>query len=134
MLQEKMQQIIDKNAFAKMMGIEILEIREGYARGRLVMNELHTNIYGGMHGGCMYAFADTIAGIASISYGNYVSTIDGKMNYLLPVKDTEYVICEAKVLRQGGKIGIYNVTLTGDRKQVFATADFTYYRMDKRLE
>ena len=93
-----------------------------------------TNIYGGMHGGCAYALADTIAGLAASTYGNYVTTIDGKMNYLEAVKDTGYVYGEAEVQRQGGRIGVYTVKLMDENQRVLVTADFTYYRTGQAID
>ena len=130
---EKMQTILKENGFAQLLGMELSEVREGKARGRIRLDEKLSNIYGGMHGGCSYALADTLAGIAASTYGNYVTTIDGKINYLLPMKDTEYVYCEADVVRQGGRIGLYEVRLTADDGKLLATADFTYYRTSSRI-
>ena len=129
----KLKSLAGKNNFAQMIGLEILEVEEGYARGRVRMDERLTNIYEGMHGGCIYTMADTVTGIAASTYGNYVTTIDGKINYLLPVKDTMYVYCLAKVKRQGGRIGVYEAEITNDRNEVLATADFTYYRTSEKI-
>ena len=126
-------QLIGRNPFAQLLGIQVLELREGYAYGRMRLDEHFTNIYGGMHGGCTYALADTMAGIAASTYGNYVTTIDGKMNYLDVIKDTEYVYCEVKVQRQGGTIGVYSAKIWDDSQKILVTADFTYYRTGKEI-
>lgn len=131
---EKVLDLLEGNGFAKWIGIEILEVEEGYARGRIRVESHHLNLFDGMHGGCSYALADTLAGIAASTYGNYVTTIDGKMNYLLPMKDTEYVNCEAKVVRQGGRIGVYETKFTNDSGEVMGTAEFTYYRTSEKIE
>ncbi len=127
-------EILKNNGFVKLMGMELLEIREGFASGRIRLEEKHTNIYNGMHGGCSYALADTLAGIAASTYGNCVTTIDGKMNYLFPIKDTEYVYCETQAVRQGGRIGLYEARITDDDGKLLATAEFTYYRTSTKLE
>ena len=119
---------------SKKVDMELLEVREGYAYGRMRMDEHFTNIYGGMHGGCSYALADTLAGVAASTYGNYVTTIDGKMNYLEAVKDTGYVYGEAEVQRQGGRIGVYTVKLMDENQKVLVTADFTYYRTGQAID
>lgn len=131
---QKLNQLLEKNPFAQLLGMELLEVREGYAYGRMRMDEHFTNIYGGMHGGCSYALADTLAGVAASTYGNYVTTIDGKMNYLEAVKDTGYVYGEAEVQRQGGRIGVYTVKLMDENQKVLVTADFTYYRTGKGID
>lgn len=124
-----MEAIIERNGFAKHIGMELLEVEEGYAKGRIRLEERHMNIYQGMHGGCSYALADTLAGIAASTYGRYVTTVGGSMNYLLPMKDTEYVYCEARVVRQGGKVGVYETKLVNDRGELLGTATFTYYSL-----
>lgn len=129
-----LEHIIEQNPFAQLLGIQLLELREGYAYGRMRFDEHFTNIYGGMHGGCTYALADTLAGIAASTYGNYVTTIDGKMNYLDVIRDTSYVYCEAKVQRQGGRIGVYTAVVMDDQQNILVTADFTYYRTGKVIE
>ena len=129
-----LEDLTEQNPFAQLLGIQILELREGYAYGRMRLDEHFTNIYGGMHGGCTYALADTLAGIAASTYGNYVTTIDGKMNYLDVIKDTEYVYCEVKVQRQGGRIGVYTAEIMDDNRKILVTADFTYYRTGKLIE
>ena len=58
---QKLNRLLEKNPFAQLLGMELLEVREGYAYGRMRMDEHFTNIYGGMHGGCAYALADTLA-------------------------------------------------------------------------
>ena len=118
---QKLNRLLEKNPFAQLLGMELLEVREGYAYGR-------------MHGGCSYALADTLAGVAASTYGNYVTTIDGKMNYLEAVKDTGYVYGEAEVQRQGGRIGVYTVKLMDENQRVLVTADFTYYRTGKVID
>ena len=49
---QKLNRLLEKNPFAQLLGMELLEVREGYAYGRMRMDEHFTNIYGGMHGGC----------------------------------------------------------------------------------
>ena len=117
---QKLNQLLEKNPFAQLLGMR--------------MDEHFTNIYGGMHGGCAYALADTLAGLAASTYGNYVTTIEGKMNYLEAVKDTGYVYGEAEVQRQGGRIGVYTVKLMDENQKVLVTADFTYYRTGQAID
>lgn len=133
-LKLKIKKELENNGFIQLLGMEILEMKEGYARGMICMNKTHMNQYKGMHGGCIYSLADTIAGVAAISYGNMVSTIDGKMDYLEPASNTEHIYCEAKVVRQGKKVAVYETFVTNDAGKLLAKADFTYFVMDKNIQ
>lgn len=127
-MKEKIESILLRNPFSQLLGLEILDIQEGYAKGRIPMEKRFENVHGGMHGGCSYALADTLCGVAASTYGNYTTTVNGGINYLMPICNTKYAYCEAKVIRQGGTIGVYEATITNDTGDVLAVATFTYYR------
>lgn len=130
-IDEVMHKMITANPFSAMLGMELLEFSEGIAKGRMCFTEDKTNPYGGMHGGCIYALADTITGLAAITYGYYVTTMNGSMNYLRPVKDTRYLYCNASVVHQGSHVGVYRCELFDDSEKLVATAEFNYYRLNK---
>ncbi|MGN0367440.1 MAG: PaaI family thioesterase [Wujia sp.] len=125
--------IMEEIPFANYTGIELLESKQGYARGRMALKPELTNPYGGMHGGCIYTLADTIAGVAAVSYGTYVTTVDSDMHYLQVVKDCEHVYCEANVVRHGASITVCNAEIRDDRENLCATATFTYYNLKQKI-
>ena len=108
------------------------EEMNGYALGRISFEKQYENIYGGMHGGCAYSLADTLAGIAASTYGELVTTLDASMNYLLPVENTEYVYCRAKVLRHGRKVSVIRVEIYNDTETILIDGSFTYYNLGKK--
>ena len=131
---EDMKEIVRQNPFAQHIGMELLEVTEGYALGRIRLAKQYENIYGGMHGGCAYSLADTLSGIAASTYREYVTTLDASMNYLLPVEHTEYVYCKARVLRHGRKITVVRVELLNDEQTLLIDGSFTFYSIRKRDE
>ena len=131
---EDLKEIVRKNPFAQHIGMELLEVTEGYALGRIRLAKQYENIYGGMHGGCAYSLADTLSGIAASTYREYVTMLDASMNYLLPVEHTEYVYCKARVLRHGRKITVVRVELLNDEQTLLIDGSFTFYSIRKRDE
>lgn len=129
MLQEEMSAIVDRNPFAKHIGMKLTEVRLGYAKGTVPMKKEHQNVYGGMHGGCVFSMADTIAGIAAATYGHMVTTIDTNFNYLEAIRDTTEVVCEAKVVRHGGRITVLTVEVFDDKGKLVCNGGFTYYNI-----
>lgn len=124
-----MKDIVERNPFAAYIGMELLELTEGHARARIRFQPRHENIYGGMHGGCVFSLADTIAGVAAASYGRPVTTLNASMNYMRPVTDTKYLYGEASVQRHGMTISVVRVELTNDDGKVLADGSFTYYAL-----
>lgn len=126
--------MIEKNTYMQMLGMEIVSLDLGYAKGRMKMCEKIKNPYGGAHGGALYSLADTICGVAACTYGVYVCTVSGNMNYLLPAVNTEYIYCEAKKVRQGSHLAVYNMEITDDKGSLLQNGTFTFFVMEAPVQ
>lgn len=120
-----------ENTYLQELQIEILEIERGYVKGKLSVTDKVLNPYGSVHGGCLFSLADITAGLAACTYGTYASTINGDMEYILPAIHTEYIICEAKEIRQGVHVSQYEALLYDDKEQLIDRADFAFYMMNR---
>jgi acyl-CoA thioesterase len=127
-------QMVKRNKYMQMINLELTEADEGYARGRIRVDDTLLNPNRTVHGGCLYSAADIIAGIAASAYGNKVCTVSGSMNYVNPACNTEYVYCEATEVRQGNHLGVYDVRMTNDMNGVIETGSFTYYNLNERVD
>ena len=119
--------------YMKMLGIEITELSCGYAKSRMKVRPEICNPYNSVHGGCLFSIADITAGYAACSFGNYVSTISGNMNYIRPAMNTTYIHCSGQVVRQGKQVSVYNVELFDDEGIIFETGTFTFYTLNKKV-
>lgn len=126
----EMQEILARNPFAVSIGMELLEAAAGHARARVRLQPQLENVYGGMHGGCAFTLADTLAGIAAGTYGDRVTTLDASINYMRPVMHTEYLYCTADVQRNGAKISVVRTELADDEGRLLIDGSFTYYHLD----
>lgn len=111
---KRMLEILEENTYVNLLGIEIEEISKGHCRGRMQAAKNVTNPYGALHGGSLYSLADIVAGAAACTYGNYVVTVSGNMNFLLPAAEIPYVYCQADVVRQGGRLAVYDVKISDE--------------------
>ncbi len=113
--------------FADLLGIEILEVDDGHARGRLPMrDELSWNPDERMaHGGVTFTLADTVAGAALVSIVDQpVPTIDMRIDYLEAGRgDLE---AEAEVVRVGGDVGVSDADVYAADGTLIATARGVY--------
>lgn len=131
-LLEEYQKVVADNPFAAAIDMEILKIREGYVYTRVKKRKELENIYGDLHGGCLYTIADNMAGVAASTYGYYVTTVNGSIQYLKAARNTEYVYCEAKVIKPGRNISVVSVRIKDDQGMLLNTAEFTYYNLKKK--
>lgn len=130
-LEQVMRQTIEENTYMQFLGIELLTLKEGYALARMKYKKDICNPYDMIHGGVLYAFADTVAGTAACMCGRYVTTVSGTMNFLQPAEDTEYVYCEAIALRQGNRLSVFDVRIKNDADKLIDSGEFTFYMMDE---
>lgn len=132
MLLEECQEILNKNPFGKLLQMEILEVSEGFVKAKLSFRKELANVYGDFHGGALYAAADTLCGIAASTYGYYVTTVDGSIQYLKAGRNTEYVVCEGKVIKPGKNISVVQFQVTDDKEMLLNTGTFTFYNLKKK--
>jgi len=89
--------------FWELLGIEVVEIDDGYAKLVMPFHEKLTQPYGIVHGGAIFSLADSAVAIATTSIvepERKVLTIEMKINFLAPVKDG-VMEAKARVLRKG---------------------------------
>lgn len=132
MLLEECQEILKQNPFASLLEIELLEVSEGFVRAKIPFREKIQNIYGDFHGGALYTAADTLCGIAASTYGYYVTTVNGSIQYLKAGRNTEYVMCEGKVIKPGKNISVVEFQITDQRGMLLNTGTFNFYNLKKR--
>lgn len=113
--------------FAKLLGIRVTEVDEGYAEAELPFNDdLRSHTWGSVaHGAATYALADTVAGAAVISLSQDVSpTVDMRIDYLAPA--TSDLTAQAEVIRFGSSLAMTYVEVFDADDTRIATAQGTY--------
>ena len=60
-----------KNAFGNLVGVKIVEIREGYAKTELEVRPELMNPIDSLHGGVLFTMIDITGGSAAVSHGGY---------------------------------------------------------------
>ena len=77
-----------------------------------------------MHGGFLYAMADTAAGaFARINYGQHNVTLNGSINYLRSTVQSKALTAVGRPVRVGGHIGFFEVNITDDTGALIARAE-----------
>ena len=114
--------------FSKDIGIEILELAEGYCVGRIKVEKRHLNPLNTVHGGVFFTLADTICGIAAASTGHGGPTVQGDMDYMRAVRGKE-IVCTARVTKTGSTLTWVDGVITDDTGREVTRTKFIYYRL-----
>ena len=115
-LKEDIRKFFENNdKFAiKLLGMKIDEIGEDYAKCSLKLEEKHLNAGGHVMGGVLFTLADLAFAVAVNKENPGTLTLSSQMYYFKPVKDGT-IYAEAKKIRRGAKIGIYEITIFDEK-------------------
>lgn len=110
--------------YSNLIGMKIVTVHEGIGQVAIAVDErlMHPQMI--VHGGVIFTLADTAMSLSLISVfppGTSVSTIEAKVNYLLPVREGE-LLAEATITHKGRSIAVTEATVfnivDGERKAV----------------
>ena len=119
----------DHNSFAAFLGIVTTEMTPGYAKGEMYLNVNHINAVGSVHGGAIFALADTIGGAAAASHGTRTTTVSGDFHYLSAAMGSKKLIGVAKEIKYGKRILVYDVEILDEQEKLIAKGTFSYYNL-----
>ena len=101
------------------LGIQLLEIRPGYARMQMTVRSDMLNGHGMCHGGFIFTFADSSFAFACNSYNVQTVAAGCSIEFLAPAFEGEVLTATAPEQSRSGKTGIYDVVVTNaDGKKI----------------
>ncbi len=110
---EALRQHANQIPMYRLIGMEVVEARAGYAKFRLPFRKELTQPFGVMHGGAFATIADSAVAIALwglVGTDKSFTTIEMKINFIAPVASGE-VIAEGNIIHCGRRTAIGDVTL-----------------------
>ena len=125
--------MMENDKFSQWLGIEILEIKEGYSKIQMTIREEMMNGFGMVHGGIAFSLGDSAFAFACNNRNNLSVALDTAINFLKPVHPGDVLIAEAKELHNGKSTGLYHITITNQQGHVVAMFKGTCFRTAKKL-
>lgn len=86
------------------LGAEVVSLAEGRSVCRMKTDAGHANIYGTVHGGTLAALSDFAMGVACVSTGRRVVTIDMNISYIKGAPSGGALKAEGEVISSGKRI------------------------------
>jgi len=103
----------------------VVKVEKHYCELEGILTETSMNNLNVAHGGYIFGLADTAAGIAAMTEGRKVVTIDANINYFKPAKG-EKLIAVAKILKPGKTISVFEVLIYDIKDDLVAKSTITY--------
>ena len=101
--------MLSLDAFSQWLGIEIVEVREGYCKVKMTVRKEMLNSMKKAHGGITYSLADTAFGFATNTYGHKAVSIETSINHVEALEEGDVIVAESDVKSQKNKLGFYIV-------------------------
>jgi acyl-CoA thioesterase len=113
--------------FARSLGVELEEVREGYARASLLLAPHHRNFHGLVHGGVVFALADCAFAAASNARGERAVAVSATVHFLRAATEG-LLLAECVEESSGRRLGSYRVEVRDAQGALVATMQALVYR------
>ena len=130
---EVVQHMMKHDLFSQWLGIEVLEVKEGFSRIKMTVREEMINGFGIVHGGIAFSLADSAFAFACNNRNNLSVALDTAINFLKPVHVGDELTAEAKEIHNGKSTGLYHISISNQRNHVVAFFKGTCFRTGKTL-
>mgnify|MGYP001348189951 FL=1 len=121
----------DQDAFSQWLGIEIVDVSEGYCQLKMKVRKEMLNGFHIAHGGIAYSLADSALAFASNSHGRKSLSVETSISHMVSIKAGDMLTAMTKELSRSDKIGVYLITITNKENQEIAIFKGTVYRTSK---
>ena len=122
---------LNKGTMMETLGIEYLEVREGYVYARMFVKKELSQPYGMLHGGATMALAESIGGAGSSVYVDIKTHVIRGMqlsaNHVKAAKVGTYVYAAATILHKGRQTHVWNIDVKNEDGDLVSTCRLTNF-------
>jgi acyl-CoA thioesterase len=118
-----------RDAAARTFGITIEEVRPGYARLSMAASPSMLNGHEVVHGGFIFALADTAFAYACNSRDETNVALNAAISFTAPGRAGQRLIATAQERSRAGRTGIYDVEVQNESGETIAFFRGTSYRV-----
>src|SRR4029079_18949888 len=125
--------MIENDFFSQWMGVELLEVKEGYSKIKMTIREEMVNGFGIVHGGLPFSLADSAFAYACNNRNNLSVALDVTITFTKAVNVGDTLTSEAKEVHNGRSTGVYLITVINQKNEQVALFKGTCFRTGKTL-
>jgi len=131
--EDVVQHMMENDFFSQWMGVEVLDVREGYSKIRMTIRKEMVNGFGIVHGGLPFSLADSAFAFACNNRNNLSVALDVTITFTKAVNVGDELTAEAKEFHNGRSTGVYLITVTNQKNEQVALFKGTCFRTGKKL-
>jgi acyl-CoA thioesterase len=127
---ETIKRHVENDRFAAANGMRLLELRPGYAKTCMEVEDRHLNSMGTVHGGAIFTLADFTFGAATKTGGKVAPAITGHVSFLKATRSGT-LCAEATEISRSRKLSVCTVRVTNEAGELVALFQGTAYIKDE---
>ena len=124
---EKYKEFFKADRFAANAGVELVEVKPGFAKARMLVTEEHLNAGGVCQGGALFTLADLAFAAAANSHDQLTLSINANITFLRSAKEG-YVYAEAVEVFNHHRIPFIEVRITDEAGELIGVMTSSGYR------
>lgn len=125
--------MMQHDLFSQWLGIEVIEIKDGYSRITMTVRSEMINGFGIVHGGVAFSLADSAFAFACNNRNVLSVALDTSINFMKPVHVGDVLTAEAKELHNGRSTGLYHISIYNQHEHLVAHFKGNCFRTNKAL-
>ncbi len=125
-------EFLQGDRFAVNAGVELLEVRSGYAKARMAILPEHLNGGGVCQGGAIFTLADLAFAAATNSHARLTLSISSSINFFR-AESKGFLYAEAQEVLDKKRLSNCEVRITNEAGDLVATFNGTGYRKEVEL-
>lgn len=126
-------QMMKDDLFSQWLGIEVLDIKEGYSKIQMHVRSEMINGLGIVHGGIAFSFADSAFAFACNNRNNVSVALDTSINFLKPTQVGDTLLAEAIEIHNGRSTGLYEILIKNQHDVLVAKFKGTCFRTGRKV-
>ena len=120
----------ENDRFAAANGMKLVELRPGFAKTTLIIEDRHLNNVGTVQGGAIFTLADFAFGAASKTGGKVAVAISANLSFLRATRSGT-LYADATEISRSRKLSVCTVRVTNDAEELVALFQGTAYIKDE---
>jgi len=125
--------MMENDFFSQWMGVQVLDVSEGYSRVKMSIRKEMVNGFGIVHGGIPFSLADTAFAFACNNRNNLSVALDVTITFTKAVNVGDVLTAEAKEFHNGRSTGVYQIIVSNQNNEQIALFKGTCFRTGKVL-
>lgn len=131
--QKLLNAMLSQDKFSEWLGLQVIEVKEGYAKLQAKIRPEMLNGVGTVHGGVTFAMADSAFAFSCNMYNNISVALDVHISFTKAGKEGDVFTIESHEVHSSKRTGVYDIKVTNQHDELVALFKGTCFRTGKQL-